>query len=301
MSQPTTPAELYQFIFDTAYRAERRGDWPGPGKIADSVQRHVLGFLGTLVRADGEINADEAAYLSKMLRAQNIIDTPLEKVRQLMMRHGETGPDASAGWVPDYFHVLIKGDRQRGSVNAMNVALCLRELGLQLMVSDGDSTPREAEIIAQHVIMLERACAAAGVGQERVGPSGAGPNAPDAGPQPAGGAPQNPANQLLVDRVQQRSNTPPDLFTPDGFVAGQLLARAIGAAGGPDVDRMIDALEGYAFTGPKGQYTVRREDHALLQPMFGARLVRQGPGYEAEPTRTLAPDEVAPPLNPIPP
>ena len=114
------------------------------------------------------------------------------------------------------------------------------------------------------------------------------------------GAPQNPANQLLVDHIRQRSNTPPGLFAPDGFVAGQLLARAIGAAGGPDVDRMIDALEGYAFTGPKGQYTVRREDHALLQPMFGARLVRQGPGYEAEPIRTLAPDEVAPPLNPIP-
>ncbi|HEU4883127.1 MAG TPA: AAA family ATPase [Longimicrobium sp.] len=199
MSQPTTPAELYQFIIDTAIRAERRGDWPGPGKIIDNVQRHVLGFLGTLVRADDEINADEAAYLSKMLRADNIIDTPVEKVRQLMLRHGEAGPNASGGWVPDYFHVLIKGDRQRGSVNAMNVALCLRELGLQLMVSDGDSTQREAEIIAQHVIMLQRACEAAGVGQERGPTDGAAPQTPaGAAPQtPAGpqgqGTPQNPA------------------------------------------------------------------------------------------------------------
>jgi stage V sporulation protein K len=198
MSQPTTPAELYQFIIDTAIRAERRGDWPGPGKIIESVQRHVLGFLGTLVRADDEINADEAAYLSKMLRAENIIDIPPEKVRQLMLRHGEAGPQATGGWVPDYFHVLIKGDRQRGSVNAMNVALCLRELGLQLMVSDGDSTPREAEIIAHHVIMLQRACEAAGVGQERgptdgaAAPAGAAPQTPGAPPQ-AGPAPQTPA------------------------------------------------------------------------------------------------------------
>lgn len=209
MSQPTTPAELYQFILDTASRAERRGDWPGPGKIADSVQRHVLGFLGTLVMADGAVSADEAAYLSKMLRAQNIIDTPLEKVRQLMMRHGDGSPDATAGWVPDYFQVLIKGDRQRGSVNAMNVALCLRELGLQLMVSDGDSTPREAEIIAQHVIMLQRACEAAGVGHER-GPTdsaapqqpGAPPQTPGAGPQAPAGAPQGAEGDPPLVKVQ---------------------------------------------------------------------------------------------------
>jgi hypothetical protein len=194
MSQPTTPAELYQFILDTAARAERRGDWPGPGKIADSVKRHVLGFLGTLVLADGEINENEAAYLSKMLRAENIIDTPLEKVRQLMVRHGDGSPGAPGGWVPDYFQVLIRGDRQRGSVNAMNVALCLRELGLQLMVSDGDSLPREAEIIAQHVILLQRACEAAGVGQERGPTDGAAPQTPGAPPQTAaGGPPQAPA------------------------------------------------------------------------------------------------------------
>src|SRR5688500_8804564 len=128
MSQPTTPAELYQFIVDMAQRTERRGDWPGPGKIGDSVQRHVLGFLGTLVRADDEINASEAAYVSKMLRAENIIDIPAEKVRQLMTRHGEAGPGASAGWVPDYFQALIRGDRQRGTDVAMTVAMCLREL-----------------------------------------------------------------------------------------------------------------------------------------------------------------------------
>lgn len=167
MSEPSTPAELYQFIFDTAYRAERRGDWKGPGSIADSVQRHVLNLLATLVRADGEINDAEAGWLSKMMRASSIIGMDQDRVRSLMMRHGETGPDASGGWVPDYFHVLIKGDRERGTVNAMNVALCLREMGLQLMVTDGESLPREAEIIAEHVMALERAAEAGGVAAPR--------------------------------------------------------------------------------------------------------------------------------------
>ncbi|WP_420127823.1 AAA family ATPase [Longimicrobium sp.] len=226
MSQPTTPAELYQFIIDTAVRAERRGDWPGPGKILESVQRHVLGFLGTLVLSDGEINADEATYLSRMLRAQNIIDTPAEKVRQLMMRHGETGPEAMGGWVPDYFQVLIRGDRQRGSVNAMNAALCLRELGLQLMVSDGDSTPREAEIIAAHVMLLQRACQTAGVSEERdpnapVTPQqpaapqqpGAPPPAPDAAPQAPSGAPAAEGDPALV-KVQAAGGEPAPAQAP---------------------------------------------------------------------------------------
>ncbi len=60
---------------------------------------------------------------------------------------------------------------------------------------------------------------------------------------------------------------------------------------------MVDALEGYAFKGPKGDYTVRREDHALLQPMFQVRLVRQGDNYESQAVTTIAPDQVAPPVK----
>ena len=35
---------------------------------------------------------------------------------------------------------------------------------------------------------------------------------------------------------------------------------------------MISALEGWSFTGPKGQETIRASDHALLQPMFHVQL-----------------------------
>lgn len=85
-----------------------------------------------------------------------------------------------------------------------------------------------------------------------------------------------------------------DLFTNDGFVAAQLIVHAL-AEGGDDVEAMVDALEGFEFTGPKGDLTVRAADHALLQPMFTARLVAEGDGFTPELVDTLEPDAVAPP------
>ncbi len=43
----------------------------------------------------------------------------------------------------------------------------------------------------------------------------------------------------------------PDLFTPDGFVAAQMIVQAL-KNGDDDVDKMITALEGWKFLGPKG-------------------------------------------------
>jgi branched-chain amino acid transport system substrate-binding protein len=112
-------------------------------------------------------------------------------------------------------------------------------------------------------------------------------------------APQNEINQALVDRIRAKgANKVPDLFHPDGFVAAQMIARAIEAAdGGTDVNRMVSGLEGHSFKGPKGDYTIRKDDHALLQPMFQVKLVRQGDGFEAQPVATLAPDRVTPPVT----
>ncbi len=109
-------------------------------------------------------------------------------------------------------------------------------------------------------------------------------------------APQNEVNAWLVDRMKQR-NKVPDLFTPDGFTGAQLLARAIEQGDPANADKMVSALEGYAFKGPKGDYTVRKEDHALLQPMFQVKLVKQGDNYESQAVTTVAPDQVAPPVK----
>ena len=68
-----------------------------------------------------------------------------------------------------------------------------------------------------------------------------------------------------------------DLFSPDGFNAAQMVVEAV-REGGDDLDSnaMIEALEGYSFTGVKGENTVRAEDHALLQPMFEAEFDESG-------------------------
>jgi branched-chain amino acid transport system substrate-binding protein len=86
------------------------------------------------------------------------------------------------------------------------------------------------------------------------------------------GASQNSAQQALKQAVPGGKV---DLFHPDGFVAAQMIVHAV-ESGGDDVDKMISALEGYTFDSVKGSVTVRAEDHALLQPMFQAKLDATG-------------------------
>ncbi|MEV5694917.1 substrate-binding domain-containing protein [Micromonospora globbae] len=86
-----------------------------------------------------------------------------------------------------------------------------------------------------------------------------------------------------------------DLFHPDGFAAAQMVVRAA-QEGGDDVDKMVTALEGWSFDGVKGPMTVRAEDHALLQPMYQAKLSGSGTDFTATAQKSLTGDETAPPV-----
>ncbi|WBB66296.1 substrate-binding domain-containing protein [Micromonospora sp. WMMD812] len=86
-----------------------------------------------------------------------------------------------------------------------------------------------------------------------------------------------------------------DLFHPDGFAAAQMVVRAV-QEGGDDVDKMVKALEGWSFDGVKGSMTIRAEDHALLQPMYQAKLTGSGTAFTATAEKTLTGDESAPPV-----
>lgn len=87
-----------------------------------------------------------------------------------------------------------------------------------------------------------------------------------------------------------------DLFHPDGFAAAQMVVRAV-QEGGDDVEKMIKALEGWQFEGVKGQMSIRAADHALLQPMYQAKLSGSGTAYTATAQKTLTGDEAAPPAG----
>jgi branched-chain amino acid transport system substrate-binding protein len=111
-------------------------------------------------------------------------------------------------------------------------------------------------------------------------------------------APKTKINTWLRNTMKRR-NQIPDIFTPDGFVAAQMIVRAVSRGGGSDVNRMISALEGWSFVGPKGQQQIRKADHAMLQPMFHVRLRTVGGKRRAVPVRTFGMRQVAPPVTPF--
>ena len=109
-------------------------------------------------------------------------------------------------------------------------------------------------------------------------------------------ASHNAANQYLISQMQQRYHTAPDLFTPDGFVAAQLVVHAIAAGGGSDVNSMINALSGWSFLAPKGMQQVRASDHAMLQPMYQVKLTEaSATSFSPVLLGTLTSGQTAPP------
>ncbi|MGN5631139.1 substrate-binding domain-containing protein [Streptomyces sp. AC154] len=111
----------------------------------------------------------------------------------------------------------------------------------------------------------------------------------------AGGG--NAAEKAMLGSVQKAGGTP-DLFTPDGFTAAQMVVRAVAEGSATDPAAMVKALEGWSFDGVKGKTQVRAEDHALVQPMFVARLTGKGAAAKPELLDTEPMDAVAPPVQP---
>jgi branched-chain amino acid transport system substrate-binding protein len=113
-------------------------------------------------------------------------------------------------------------------------------------------------------------------------------------------APKSPVNDWLVKKMRRQGRGQvPDLFTPDGFVAAQMLVRAIGKANGDDVEKMISALEGWQFMGPKGLQRIRPQDHAMTQPMFRIQLVKRAGKFDAVVLGRISPGETQPPVRPF--
>ncbi|MEE1738523.1 substrate-binding domain-containing protein [Streptomyces sp. BE147] len=111
----------------------------------------------------------------------------------------------------------------------------------------------------------------------------------------AGGG--NAVEKAMLDGVAEAGGTP-DLFTPDGFTAAQMVVRAVRDGSATDTSAMVKALEGWTFDGVKGKQRIRAEDHALVQPMFVARLTGKGATAVPELVSTAPMDEVAPPAKP---
>lgn len=111
-------------------------------------------------------------------------------------------------------------------------------------------------------------------------------------------ASKNAANQYLINEMQKRYHSVPDLFTPDGFTAAQMAVHALQAGGGTDVDSMIKALSGWTFLAPKGTQQIRASDHAMLQPMYQAKLTEvSSKDFTPSLVSTLPDNDTAPPAG----
>jgi branched-chain amino acid transport system substrate-binding protein len=86
--------------------------------------------------------------------------------------------------------------------------------------------------------------------------------------------PKNIVNDWLVAENKKRFNgAPPDFFTCGGFIAAQAVVEALKKTGGStDTEKLIATMAGMAFESPKGTVLFRREDHQLLQPMYGFKI-----------------------------
>ncbi|MFC1418078.1 substrate-binding domain-containing protein [Streptacidiphilus cavernicola] len=109
----------------------------------------------------------------------------------------------------------------------------------------------------------------------------------------AGGG--NPVETAMIDGITKAGGTP-DLFSPDGFTAAQMIVHAIQASP-TDTAAMVSALEGWTFDGPKGSEQVRAADHALLQPMFQATLTGSGAAARPKLSAALPSALTAPPVK----
>ncbi|WP_220488380.1 substrate-binding domain-containing protein [Tessaracoccus sp. MC1756] len=108
------------------------------------------------------------------------------------------------------------------------------------------------------------------------------------------GAPDNEVNDAMVSFLDEGGHQA-DLFSPDGFVAAQMIVQAVREGGGDDVDEMIASLEGWEFDAPKGPQQIRESDHAMIQPMFVVKLKEEGGQWVPELVETMDGADVAPP------
>lgn len=111
--------------------------------------------------------------------------------------------------------------------------------------------------------------------------------------------PKNEVNDWLVAKHKEKFGTPPDLFTAGGMAAAIAMVQGLEQTGGDtDPEKLIPAMEGMSFKGPKGDYTFRKEDHQALQPMYMVKLISttdaEAKFYELLQERTA--EQTAPPV-----
>jgi branched-chain amino acid transport system substrate-binding protein len=106
-----------------------------------------------------------------------------------------------------------------------------------------------------------------------------------------------PANGYLVREMQRQYHRQADIFDQDSFAAAQQIVAALQAAHSTSASALIPALEGQTVFGPKGTYTIRKQDHVCLQPMYITKLTGSGSSLTPVLVATKSAKATAPPVQ----
>jgi branched-chain amino acid transport system substrate-binding protein len=111
--------------------------------------------------------------------------------------------------------------------------------------------------------------------------------------------PDTEANDFLVEQHNAEYGGPPDLFSECGFATAQAVVQGLNETGGETGQALIEALEGMTFDGPKGEYTIRAEDHQALAPGYIVELVDVDAEDDAffELVQEVPAEDIAPPVS----
>ena len=114
------------------------------------------------------------------------------------------------------------------------------------------------------------------------------------------GLPKNPVNEWLVANHTKQFKAPPDMFTAGGMTAGIAIVEALKKTGGdPKAAKLQGALKGLRFLSPKGEMTIRPQDHQAMQSMYHFRI-KVDPAFEwgvPELVREIKPSEMNVPIR----
>lgn len=109
--------------------------------------------------------------------------------------------------------------------------------------------------------------------------------------------PKTKANTFLKKYIKNHYNRPADIFDQDSFAAAQMLVAAVKKADSLKTSKLIKALEGLTVHGPKGNYTIRKQDHLCMQPMYVTKLVMKNGKLTPVLLKTLTPKQSSPPVQ----
>lgn len=114
------------------------------------------------------------------------------------------------------------------------------------------------------------------------------------------GVAQNPMNEWLVEKHQEKYNSPPDIFTSGGMAAAMAVVTALEKTNGStDAEELIQVMRGMEFDSPTGKRYFREEDHQAIQPLFEIELKEVNEVDHPVPTliRVIPAEEIIPPVS----